>query len=51
MSRTAYITLLIALMGASCTSLSASHLKPTASHPGEVNSMPDDSKMIDLFNR
>jgi SnoaL-like domain len=51
MSRTTFITLLIALMGASCTSLRARHLKLTASYPGEMNSMPNDSKMIDLFNR
>jgi hypothetical protein len=51
MSRTACITLLIALMGASCYLLRASHLKPTASYPREMNSMPNDSKMIDLFNR
>jgi hypothetical protein len=45
------ITLLIAIMGASCTSLRAGHLKPKASYPGEINSTPNDSEMIDLFNR
>jgi SnoaL-like domain len=51
MSRTACITLLIALAGASCTSLPARDMNPPASNPGEMNSMPEESKMIDLFNR